>query len=42
MKAQKKKFNKEIVSLKIKSKKAEVDFNKDEHPRETTLMVVLS
>ena len=35
MKAQKeKKFNKEIVSLKIKSKKAEVDFNKDEHPRE--------
>ena len=35
MKAQKeKKFNKEIVNLKIKSKKAEVDFNKDEHPRE--------
>ena len=35
MKAQKEnKFNKEIVSLKIKSKKAEVDFKKDEHPRE--------
>ena len=35
LKAQKeKKFNKEIVNLKIKSKKAEVDFNKDEHPRE--------
>ena len=28
------KFGKEIVNLKIKSKKAEVDFNKDEHPRE--------
>tara|TARA_B100000886_G_scaffold142420_1_gene96636 strand:- start:422 stop:1609 length:1188 start_codon:yes stop_codon:yes gene_type:complete len=29
-----KKFNEEIVNLKIKSKKAEIDFNKDEHPRE--------
>jgi acetyl-CoA C-acetyltransferase len=35
IKAQKEnKFSKEIVNLKIKSKKAEVDFNKDEHPRE--------
>ena len=33
--AQKKnKFNNEIVNFKIKSKKAEIDFNKDEHPRE--------
>ena len=29
-----KKFNDEIVNFKIKSKKAEIDFNKDEHPRE--------
>ena len=28
------KFNEEIVNLKIKSKNAEIDFNKDEHPRE--------
>ena len=28
------KFNKEIVDFKIKSKKAEINFNKDEHPRE--------
>ena len=28
------KFKEEIISLKIKSKKTEVDFNKDEHPRE--------
>ena len=28
------KFKEEIINLKIKSKKAEVDFNKDEHPRE--------
>ena len=28
------KFNKEIVNFKIKSKKAEINFNKDEHPRE--------
>ncbi len=27
-------FKEEIVSYKIKSKKAEIDFNKDEHPRE--------
>ena len=35
LKAQKEnKFNDEIISFKIKSKKAEIDFNKDEHPRE--------
>tara|TARA_B100000963_G_scaffold355716_1_gene374477 strand:- start:6854 stop:8032 length:1179 start_codon:yes stop_codon:yes gene_type:complete len=35
VKAQKdKKFHDEIVNFKIKSKKAEIDFNKDEHPRE--------
>ena len=35
IKAQKEsKFNNEIVNFKIKSKKAEIDFNKDEHPRE--------
>ena len=28
------KFENEIVNFKIKSKKAEIDFNKDEHPRE--------
>ena len=28
------KFKNEIVNIKIKSKKAEVDFNKDEHPRD--------
>ena len=28
------KFKDEITSFKIKSKKAEIDFNKDEHPRE--------
>ena len=28
------KFKEEIINLKIKSKKTEVDFNKDEHPRE--------
>ena len=28
------KFNNEIVNFKIKSKKAEINFNKDEHPRE--------
>jgi len=28
------KFSDEITSFKIKSKKAEIDFNKDEHPRE--------
>ena len=35
LKAQKEnKFNTEIVNYKIKSKKAEINFNKDEHPRE--------
>ena len=34
LKAQKEKKFKEIVNFKIKSKKAEVDFNIDEHPRE--------
>ena len=35
LKAQKEnKFKDEIVSFKIKSKKAEIDFNKDEHPRD--------
>ena len=29
-----KKFNDEIINFKIKSKKSEIDFNKDEHPRE--------
>ena len=35
LKAQKdKKFNEEIINFKIRSKKAEIDFNTDEHPRE--------
>ena len=35
LKAQKEnKFNDEIINLKIKSKKSEIDFNVDEHPRE--------
>ena len=35
LKAQKEnKFKEEIVNFKIKSKKAEINFNKDEHPRE--------
>ena len=35
LKAQKEnKFKKEIINFKIKSKKTEIDFNKDEHPRE--------
>jgi acetyl-CoA C-acetyltransferase len=35
LKAQKEnKFKEEIVNFKIKSKKNEIDFNKDEHPRE--------
>ena len=35
LKAQKEnKFNDEIINLKIKSKKSEINFNKDEHPRE--------
>ena len=43
IKAQKeKKFNEEIVNFKIKSKKAEIDFNKDEHPREGINLEALS
>jgi acetyl-CoA C-acetyltransferase len=43
IKAQKEnKFKDEIVNLKIKSKKAEVDFNKDEHPREGINLEALS
>ena len=35
LKAQKeKKFKEEIVNYKIKSKKADINFNEDEHPRE--------
>ena len=35
LKAQKEnKFKEEIINFKIKSKKNEIDFNKDEHPRE--------
>ena len=40
--AQKKeKFKEEIVSFKIKSKKSEIDFNKDEHPRHDISMEAL-
>ena len=43
LKAQKeKKFNDEIVDFKIKSKKAEINFNKDEHPREGVNLETLS
>jgi len=36
LKAQKEnKFNEEIINFKIKSKKSEIDFKKDEHPRES-------
>ena len=43
IKAQKeKKFNEEIVNLKIKSKEAEIDFNIDEHPREGINLEALS
>jgi acetyl-CoA C-acetyltransferase len=43
LKAQKEnKFNNEIVNLKINSKKAEIDFNKDEHPREGITLESLS
>ena len=43
IKAQKeKKFNEEIVNLKIKSKEAEIDFNIDEHPREGINLETLS
>jgi|TARA_B110000438_G_scaffold297335_1_gene343569 acetyl-CoA C-acetyltransferase len=42
-KAQKeKKFKDEIVNFKVKSKKAEIDFNKDEHPREKSNIESLS
>ena len=37
-----KKFNDEIVNFKIKSRKAEIDFNKDEHPREAINFEALS
>ncbi len=41
--AQKKnKFNDEIISFKIKSKNAEIDFKKDEHPREGLNLDILS
>ena len=36
------KFKNEIVNFKIKSKKAEIDFNKDEHPRENINLETLS
>ncbi len=43
LKAQKdNKFSKEIINFKIKSKKAEIDFNKDEHPREGINLETLS
>ncbi len=41
--AQKKnKFNDEIIDFKIRSKKGEVNFNKDEHPRESVNIETLS
>jgi acetyl-CoA C-acetyltransferase len=36
------KFKEEIVNFKIKSKKTEIDFNKDEHPREGINLDTLS
>ena len=43
IKAQKEnKFKDEIVNFKIKSKKADIDFNKDEHPREEINLEALS
>ncbi len=43
LKAQKQnKFKEEIIKFKIKSKKAEVDFDKDEHPREGINLDALS
>ena len=43
LKAQKEnKFNDEIINFKIKSKKAEIDFYKDEHPREGINLSALS
>ena len=43
LKAQKEnKFKDEILNFKIKSKKSEVNFNEDEHPREGISMEVLT
>ena len=43
LKAQKEnKFNEEIINFKIKSKKSEIDFKKDEHPRESINLEGLS
>ena len=43
LKAQKQnKFKEEIINYKIKSKKAEIDFEKDEHPREGINLDALS
>ena len=43
LKAQKNnKFKEEIVNFKIKSKKSELNFNKDEHPRESINLDALS
>ena len=43
LKAQKEdKFQEEIINLKIKSRKAEINFNKDEHPREGINLETLS
>ena len=43
IKAQKEhKFKQEIINFKIKSKKAEINFNKDEHPREGMNLETLS
>jgi acetyl-CoA C-acetyltransferase len=43
LKAQKEdKFKEEIINFKIKSKKAEINFNKDEHPREGINLDALS
>ena len=36
------KFNEEIINYKIKSKKAEINFNKDEHPRDGINLDALS
>jgi len=36
------KFKEEIINIKIKSKKAEINFNKDEHPREGISLDTLS
>ena len=38
----KNRFKDEIVNFKIKSKKSEIDFNKDEHPREGITLEALS